>query len=230
MGPFSRIKHGYTRWQHKAIHDNRNITSKHLGRKGLHLNKAGSTGLAKNIIYSLRKFWWPLEDFNESPGRVSIFHENSISWAPINCHSLSPNYIVSSKSFAKDEIISTENWNITDVSKNYVSSGSFGNSKSSLNDQQNLGSNLNRVRIENASRIIFGQISINSIRNKFNLLMNIIKNEIDIFMISETKVYNCFPISQFTLTGYSIPVRLVWTNHGAGILLFVRENIPCKII
>ena len=150
-----------------------------------------------------------MEDFNESPGRVSIFHENSISWAPINCHSLSPNYIVSSKSFAKDEIISTENWNITDVSKNYVNSGPFGNSKSSLNDQQNLGSNLNRVRIENASRIIFGQISINSIRNKFNLLMNIIKNEIDIFMISETKVYNCFPISQFTLTGCSIPVRLV---------------------
>ena len=38
------------------ILDNRNITSKHLGRKGLHLNKAGSTRLAKNIIYKLRKF------------------------------------------------------------------------------------------------------------------------------------------------------------------------------
>ena len=33
------------------ILDNRNITSKHLGRKGLHLNKAGSTRLAKNIIH-----------------------------------------------------------------------------------------------------------------------------------------------------------------------------------
>ena len=29
------------------ILDNRNITSKHLSRKGLHLNKAGSTSLAK---------------------------------------------------------------------------------------------------------------------------------------------------------------------------------------
>ena len=35
---------------------NRNIASKHLGRKGLHLNKAGSTRLAKNIIYKLQKF------------------------------------------------------------------------------------------------------------------------------------------------------------------------------
>ena len=34
--------------------DNRNITSKHLGREGLHLNKAGSTPLTKNI-YKLRK-------------------------------------------------------------------------------------------------------------------------------------------------------------------------------
>ena len=42
------------------ILDNRNITSKHKGRKGhlnkVHLNKAGSTCLAKNIIFKLRKF------------------------------------------------------------------------------------------------------------------------------------------------------------------------------
>ena len=33
------------------ILDNRNITSKHLGHKGLHLYKAGSTRLAKNVIH-----------------------------------------------------------------------------------------------------------------------------------------------------------------------------------
>ena len=36
------------------ILDNRNITSKHFGRKGLHLNKAGSNRLAKNIFHKLR--------------------------------------------------------------------------------------------------------------------------------------------------------------------------------
>ena len=106
----------------------------------------------------------------------------------------------------------------------------FNNSKSSLNDQQNPDSNLHRVSIENPSRITFGQININSIRNKFDLLMNIIKNEIDIFMISETKIDNNFPISHFTMTGYSIPLRIDQTIHGSGILLFVREDIPCKII
>ena len=60
--------------------------------------------------------------------------------------------------------------------------------------------------------------------------MNIIKNEIDILMISETKVDNSFPISQFTMTGYLIPFSLDRTSHGGRILLFVREGIPCKII
>ena len=47
---------GYLLDSNMDILDNRNITSKHLGRKGLHLNKAGSTRLAKNIIHKLRKF------------------------------------------------------------------------------------------------------------------------------------------------------------------------------
>ena len=60
--------------------------------------------------------------------------------------------------------------------------------------------------------------------------MNIIINEIDILMTSETKIDNSFPISQFTMTGYSIPFRLDRTSHRGGILLFVREDIPYKII
>ena len=164
MRPLIRLKN-------MDILDNRNITSKHLGRKGLHLNKAGSIRLAKNIIHKLRKFWWSLEHLNESPVRVS----SNISRPPISCDSLNSNYIVSSKSFAKDELISTKNLSIADVTKYSVNSKPLNNSKSSLNDQQNLGSNLHMVRIENPSKIIFGQININSIRNKFDLLINIIK-------------------------------------------------------
>ena len=32
------------------------------------------------------------------------------------------------------------------------------------------------------------------------------------------------------MTGYSIPFRPDWAGHGGGILLLVREDIPCKII
>ena len=169
-----------------------------------------------------------MEHLNESATRVSI--SSNISRPAISCESLNSNYIVSSKSFTKYEVISTKNLSITDVTKNSVTSKHLNNSKSLLSDQKNLGSNLHKVRIENPSRIIFGQMNINSIRNKFDLLMNIIKNEIDILMISETKIDNSFPISQFTMTGYSIPFRLDRTRHGGGILLFFREDIPSKII
>ena len=54
--------------------------------------------------------------------------------------------------------------------------------------------------------------------------MNIIKNENDILMISETKIDSSFPISRFTMTGYSIPFRFDRTSLGGGILLFVRED------
>ena len=86
------------------------------------------------------------------------------------------NYIAPSKGFAKDEKISTKSLSITDVTKNSVNIKPLNNSKCSHNDEQNLRSKLHRVWIENRSRIIFGQININSIRNKFDLLKNIIKN------------------------------------------------------
>ena len=58
----------------------------------------------------------------------------NISRPPINCDSLNSYYIVSSKSFAKDEMISPKNLSITDVTKNSLNSEPFNNSKSSLNE------------------------------------------------------------------------------------------------
>ena len=55
-------------------------------------------------------------------------------------------------------------------------------------NRTNNNSNSHQVRINNPSRIIFGQININSIRNKFAQLIYIVSNEIDILMVSETKL------------------------------------------
>ena len=101
--------------------------------------------------------------------------------------------------------------------------------KSSANLISN-NSNLHQARINNPSRIIFGQININSIRNKFEQLIYIVNNEIDILMVSETKLDDTFPTSQFLMQGYSTPFRKNWTTKGGGILLYVREDVPCKII
>ena len=94
----------------------------------------------------------------------------------------------------------------------------------------NNSSNLHQVRINNPSRIIFSQININSIRNKFEQLIYIVNNEIDILMVSETKLDGTFPKSQFLMQGYSTPFIKGQTSKGGGILLYIKEDVPCKII
>ena len=49
-------------------------------------------------------------------------------------------------------------------------------------------------------------------------------------MISETKLDACFPTSQFLINGYASPYRLDRNGIGGGILLYVREDIPSKVI
>ena len=87
----------------------------------------------------------------------------------------------------------------------------------------NNNSNLHQVRINNQSRITFGQINTNSTRNKFEQLSYIVNNKIDILMVSETKLDDTYPTSQFLMQGYSIPFRKEQTSKGGGRLLYVRE-------
>ena len=49
----------------------------------------------------------------------------------------------------------------------------------------------------------FAQSNINSIRNKFNSLINIINNNTGILMISETKLDPSFTTGQFHIHGFS---------------------------
>ena len=91
-------------------------------------------------------------------------------------------------------------------------------------------SDLQHIRINNPLRLIIGQININSIRNKFDALMNQIKENIDILMISETKIDDTFPEIQLCFPRFSKPFRLDRTCNGGGILLFIRKDIPSKLI
>ena len=52
---------------------------------------------------------------------------------------------------------------------------------------------LGNVSSDNRSRIIFALLNINSIRNKFELLKDQIKDNIDIPMISEKKIIMTSP-------------------------------------
>ena len=81
----------------------------------------------------------------------------------------------------------------------------------------------------NLNCLLLTQININSLRNKFNQSVSSIKNNIDILMISETKIDNSFPKMQFHIEGYCI-YRLDRNKYGGDILVYVREDIPSKLI
>ena len=87
---------------------------------------------------------------------------------------------------------------------------------------------LNNLRLKNVDKIILGHININSIRNKIHLLADMIKDRVDILLISETKLDSSFPRPQFFIQGYSEPHRLDRTAGGGGLLLYFREDIPTK--
>ena len=89
---------------------------------------------------------------------------------------------------------------------------------------------LKKIRINNVNRVFIGHININSIRNKFDMLSSMIKDNIDILMFSETKVDSSFPQAQFRMDGYAPPFRYERNSHGGGILLFIKEDIPTKVI
>ena len=85
---------------------------------------------------------------------------------------------------------------------------------------------MKKIRINNVKRVVIEHINIKFIRNKFDM----VKDNTDILMISETKLDSSFPQAQFRMERYAPPFRYDRNYHGGGILLFLREDIPTKII
>ena len=89
---------------------------------------------------------------------------------------------------------------------------------------------LKNIRNTNINKLIFGHLNINSLRNKFDILSEQVKGSIDIFMVSETKLDDSFPEGQFLIEGFHSPFRFDRNRNGGGILLYVREDIPAKLL
>ena len=89
---------------------------------------------------------------------------------------------------------------------------------------------LEKLRLENPDRLIFGHLNINSIRNKFEMITNIFQGKLDILLASETKTDISFPSGQFIIPGFAPPYWFDRNSKGGGLLLNLREDIPSKII
>ena len=89
---------------------------------------------------------------------------------------------------------------------------------------------IRQLKLDNPHKIITGHLNINSVRNKFQGLRYLIEDNIDILLISETKLDDTFPDGQIFIDGFHAPYGEDRTKKGGGLLLYIREHIPCKKI
>ena len=64
-------------------------------------------------------------------------------------------------------------------------------------------------------------------RNKFSSVAEFEKDNIDVLLITETKIDSSFPSEQFAIDNYKIFHR-ERNCFGGGLMFYVYENIPCR--
>ena len=97
-------------------------------------------------------------------------------------------------------------------------------------ESENADNILRKIRVKNVNKVIIGTLNINSLAPKFDQLKEIIGKNIDILTIQETKLDSSFPVGQFLIDGYSEPYRLDRDRNGGGVMIYVREDIPSRLL
>ena len=89
---------------------------------------------------------------------------------------------------------------------------------------------LRKMKIQFLGKLIIVHLNINSIRNKFDSLFFMVENNADILLIAETKLDDSFPSGHFKICGFSMSYRFDKNSVGSGLLLYIRDDIPTKLL
>ena len=93
---------------------------------------------------------------------------------------------------------------------------------------EDFSSLLRDISRKSMNRMKIGQLSIISIRNKFDQLVPAVVRNLDILIITETKTDSSFPEAQFEIDGFTTPYRNDTDCHGGGILLYmIQDHLSC---
>ena len=89
---------------------------------------------------------------------------------------------------------------------------------------------MKEIKIRSPDKLILGYVNLNSIRNKFDFLIYMLDKNVDIFLISETKLDDSFFSAQFKIEGFTTSYRYDRNDNGGGLLLYIREDIPSRLL
>ena len=85
---------------------------------------------------------------------------------------------------------------------------------------------LYKQKKSNQNRLIFSTLNANSIPNKLDDIRITIADFVDILVITESKLDQSFPESQFFINRFSKPFRKDRNRHGGRLLMYIKEDIP----
>lgn len=85
---------------------------------------------------------------------------------------------------------------------------------------------LKRIRAKNAKNIIIAHVNINSVKNKFEYLKDILSEGlVDVLCVTETKLDSSYSNTLFSCNNFKC-YRKDKTSRSGGIIVYVRSDIP----
>ena len=86
-----------------------------------------------------------------------------------------------------------------------------------MEDMDDPQSILDDLKKKNIERPVIAHLNINSISSKFEPLMSLVKDNVDLLVITESKIDDTFPMGQFQIEGFARPIRLDRNRNGGGL-------------
>ena len=185
--------------------------SKHLNKSIFHLNRYGATEFANNFKKNLCKLDWCDVGNSEWLDHYEVSIPDSVR----DTFHYDHNEVLSKIGDEVSILCSEYNYNYNNIRDDLVDI-----------DPEKV---LNNIRQKHSNRIVIAKSNINSLRNKFTSLSTMIKDYVDLLLISETKIDSSFPTAQFHIDGYTIH-RRDRDENGGGLLLYVREDVPSALL
>ena len=87
---------------------------------------------------------------------------------------------------------------------------------------------LYKQKKSNHNILIFSALNANSIPNKLDDIRITIADFVDILVITESKLDQSFPESQFFINRFSKPFRKDRNRHGGRLLMYIKDDMPQK--
>ena len=192
--------------------DNENINLRMLNKSGLHLNENGMKRLGNNICFSMTE-WHETIYLDRPTTTTEVFLKRKV----VNKNLCSDFSTVNTD---RPIIINSRNSNNTrNKKKSFLS----------VNECINAFDSVKVHKFKNLKNIIIGPLNVNSLRNKIIAVEELMRDKVDICLFSEKKLDETFPNQQFRIHVYNM-YRRDRNKHGGGVLCYVNENIPCKMV